>query len=345
MVVIAHLMVQSPVRLAGLREITDYGQNGVDLFFVLSGWLVGGLYWREQRELANVAIISFWMRRWLRTVPPYLAALLVASLGAYALRRQPFDFGYLLFVQNYYDEIPYFLFSWSLCVEEHFYLLAPLLFLALRGLTGTKGTITFLLLLAIAAPVSRLVEYPSLSNSFAYTYTASHLRKDGLVFGCPLPYLATQAPRNFHILSRIAPRAIPVLAVVLIGVDSAANETCYVLWGAIIALFFSALLIMAVSGKEVGAGIASVTGPIALTSYSLYLTHAWGLTFARNIASRFPQAPLLAYFSVAVATITILGALFYVFIERTSIQFRDTHWPRKLTLAAPGARASLRASN
>ena len=330
MVVIGHLVLQSPTVLLRLRAITDYGQYGVDLFFVLSGWLIGGLYWREHRAFGNVAIVSFWMRRWLRTIPPYLATLLIASLGAYALRQRPFDFWYLLFIQNYYEQIPYFLISWSLCVEEHFYLAAPLVFLTLRGLGGTRGTIALFLLLAIAAPVSRLLEYPSLSNSFAYTYTASHLRMDGLVFGCLLSYIATETPRNFQFLSRITPYAIPALATLLVAIDQAGGKIWYVLWGTITALFFSALLMLAVSGKEIGTGIARIAGPVALASYSLYLTHAWGLTLARNIAGRFTQAALPAYFLVATLAIISLGALYYVLIEQSSIRLRDASWPRKM---------------
>src|SRR5215831_2616149 len=100
MVVIDHMIVQAPLHLPWLKRITDFGIYGVDLFFVLSGWLIGGLYWREHRDFGSVAITSFWIRRWLRTIPPYLVTLLIASLAAYGLRRQPFDFGYLLFIQN-----------------------------------------------------------------------------------------------------------------------------------------------------------------------------------------------------------------------------------------------------
>jgi peptidoglycan/LPS O-acetylase OafA/YrhL len=166
-----------------------------------------------------------------------------------------------------------------------------------------------------------------------------------LVFGCLLSFLVTEVPRTFQFLSRIAPYAIFVLAALLFAVDRTGGESWYVLWGTLTALFFAALLILAVCGKEIGAGIARVAGPVALASYSLYLTHAWGLTLARNIAGRFSDAAPLLYFLVAALAIAALATLNYVLVERTSIQFRDTYWPRKLTAAATPARASLQASN
>jgi peptidoglycan/LPS O-acetylase OafA/YrhL len=326
MVVLGHLMVQSPILLPGLRRITDYGQSGVDLFFVLSGWLIGGLYWREQRARGSVVMLRFWVRRWLRTIPPYLVALAIASLGAYVLRRQAFDFHYLLFIQNYYETIEdYFTASWSLCVEEHFYLLAPLLFLALRGGTGRRGTIACLLLLVLASPVLRLVEYPNLKYPFAYTYTASHLRMDGLVAGCLLSFLASEAPGGFSLLSRFAPFALPVLFALLIASDRAGGMLHYVLTGSIMALFFSAILLVAVSCREISSALAIISGPIALSSYSVYLTHAWGLTLGR-VTAGYTAVPA-TYFLVAVTAIALLGAGFYLLIERPSIRFRDASWP------------------
>ncbi len=103
-----------------------YGQHGVDLFFVLSGWLIGGLYWREMKAFSGVGVLRFWVRRWMRTLPPYFAALLLSWLAVSAARAEPFDWRYLVFLQNYYERIPFFLVSWSLCIEEHFYLAAPI---------------------------------------------------------------------------------------------------------------------------------------------------------------------------------------------------------------------------
>src|ERR1700730_17039894 len=84
-----HVVQMSPVPLPQLTKITWYGQYGVDLFFVLSGWLIGGLYWRERKELGSVDIIRFWQRRWLRTLPPYFAALTLSWLAVYWAREEP----------------------------------------------------------------------------------------------------------------------------------------------------------------------------------------------------------------------------------------------------------------
>lgn len=92
-----------------VTPVTAYGAYGVDLFFILSGWLIGGLYWRERASFGDVRIFQFWIRRWMRTIPPYLAALLMSWFAVKYVRNEPFDYGYLVFIQNYYEVIPFFL--------------------------------------------------------------------------------------------------------------------------------------------------------------------------------------------------------------------------------------------
>src|SRR5258706_8629295 len=127
MVVIFHVVQHWPTPLPRLAAVTQYGATGVDLFFILSGWLIGGLLWRERSEFGNLQIWRFMGRRALRTMPPYLVALFIYFIGAYFIRKDPFDFGYLVFIQNYYECILLFKVSWSLCIEEHFYLVIPAL--------------------------------------------------------------------------------------------------------------------------------------------------------------------------------------------------------------------------
>src|SRR5881396_1604125 len=81
MVVTYHVIQMSPVPQQGLMRLAVFGQYGVDLFFVLSGWLIGRLYWKEHARFGDVGLLRFWSRRWLRTIPPYLVALAVSWLA------------------------------------------------------------------------------------------------------------------------------------------------------------------------------------------------------------------------------------------------------------------------
>jgi peptidoglycan/LPS O-acetylase OafA/YrhL len=292
----------------------------------LSGWLIGGLYWRERLEFGNVLIGQFWLRRWVRTIPPYLVALLFFYLAVYVARHEPFDYGYLVFLQNYYERIPFFLVSWSLCVEEHFYLLFPLVFLIWRGVGNYRLTVALLLTILLMPPVFRFVEYPGNAIDFGFAQTATHLRMEGLILGVLLSYIATEAPRDFQAIARKAPYVILISALSLSLLGLAGGRLYYMLWTTIIALLFAAILVFAVSCNEIGSGFARLVRPVALASYSIYLVHPLALHVAQ-IASKGHVAAL--YFSVAAALVAGSAAMFYLAVERTSIAIRDRRWPRR----------------
>src|SRR5262249_22297983 len=121
---------------------------------------------------------------WWRTIPPYLAALAIAYLAVFFSRHQPFDFNYLVFLQNYEPQLPFFLASWSLCVEEHFYLFVPVIALLL----AKSGNQRFLFLTCLLPMVFRSLEAPAEAPGFGYFSTASHLNLDGLLGGFSLSY-------------------------------------------------------------------------------------------------------------------------------------------------------------
>lgn len=329
LVLIQHCVQMSPITTPWLRETATYGAYGVDLFFVLSGWLIGGLYWRERSKYGDVRIFQFWARRWMRTIPPYLAALVASWLAVYVARREPFDFSYLIFVQNYYQQIPFFLVSWSLCVEEHFYLLVPLVFLLFGNFSYSRRNASLFAAVLIAGPLIRLVVYPSISHEFGYALTATHLHMSGLVLGMFLSYLAIASPEDFKSLVRIAPYIVAASAIGLVVLGTQGRGAKYVLWETIIAFFFAGGLLLAVSKAEISERLAAFVFPIAVTSYSIYLTHPLALHATNELMRRFSLTGPLPYFLFAAALIVISTVSFYFVFERASIGFRDLYWPRR----------------
>lgn len=110
--------------------------DGVTLFFVLSGFLIGRIIILSfaKENLTGRDIIHFWFRRWTRTIPPYYVVLTATTL-LWVLVGNPLPqdfYKYYLFIQNWNQPHPeYFWEAWSLSVEEWFYLLVPLGFFAI----------------------------------------------------------------------------------------------------------------------------------------------------------------------------------------------------------------------
>ena len=134
-----HLLPASAERIIGYFLL-----DGVSIFFVLSGFLIGGIFIRSysegQMSLAKVA--SFWKRRWLRTIPAYYFVLflliVITKFSGQITDGKKVEF--LFFIQNLNTPPPvFFAEAWSLSVEEWFYLLFPLVFLCINIITGASS--------------------------------------------------------------------------------------------------------------------------------------------------------------------------------------------------------------
>jgi peptidoglycan/LPS O-acetylase OafA/YrhL len=114
--------------------------DGVFLFFVLSGYLIGGILIKvlENKKATPRTLYGFWVRRWFRTVPNYflvLTALVGIRFAFYDGFQGMPVWRYYLFVQNFSTPHPsFFSEAWTLSVEEWFYLLVPTLIFVLVGL-------------------------------------------------------------------------------------------------------------------------------------------------------------------------------------------------------------------
>jgi peptidoglycan/LPS O-acetylase OafA/YrhL len=153
--------------------------DGVDLFFVLSGFLIGGILIRtiNNNSFTWTQLANFWKRRWFRTLPNYFLVLIVLLFGYYfVFDKLPDKFlHYFSFTQCFNEPHPrFFPEAWSLAVEEWFYLLIPLGLFVVLYFAGNKrkAILAWIYFVIVAATAYRwyrvyTFDYPeSLTHDF-----------------------------------------------------------------------------------------------------------------------------------------------------------------------------------
>jgi peptidoglycan/LPS O-acetylase OafA/YrhL len=189
--------------LDGIRLL---GAVGVDLFFVLSGYLIGGILLKqiERNQTQFKDLFTFWKRRWFRTLPNYFLILGLNVLLLLFLGKEPVESVYLYipFLQNFTTPHPdFFTESWSLSIEEYAYLFLPLLlylsFFIFKKVNAKKvflmltlATIVILFVFKIDYTLNTEVEtYKAWSGSFRKVVI---YRLDSIYFGFLLIYVSRQ---------------------------------------------------------------------------------------------------------------------------------------------------------
>ena len=329
-VAISMVFLVHGVGLEGKPIVGEFG-TGVDLFFVLSGFLIGRIYFRSTRPDARepFRLFGFWQARWWRTLPPYLVALLVYAVvrATVAPKQAPLDWHYLLFLQNYFG-VPAFGPSWSLCVEEHFYLLLPLLGAAVERTLG-RAAFRWALPIAFFVPLALRIATLLVTGTLPpFWFWMSHLHCEGMVAGVWLAYLFVERRDQFDRVKPVARALLPLIPVMLLVLpvwhrSPAVNVFVFTL----LAVGYAAWLrvMYDLRWNPVGAvgrlAYKAVQG-LALCAYSVYLTHT---TFDQPIR-RFLGEHMArggARTGLILGSTLVVGVIFYFLVERTSIQVRD----------------------
>ncbi len=187
---------------AGLSDKIP-GGFGVTIFFFLSGYLITLLLCREWARYGGISFTAFYQRRVVRLGPP-LALTILLSLGLCLASLVPGDLSIaalmsqIFFVYNYFTlhvspatSVEGLGILWSLSVEEQFYLVWPLLFLAIgRGRITTRH-LTWALLVIL---LWRALRHYGLGHSEWMIYISSDTRFDSLLYGCLLALVMSRGP-------------------------------------------------------------------------------------------------------------------------------------------------------
>ena len=309
------------------HRYTGLGRYGVELFFVLSGWLIGSLFFRERQHFGNVSLGRFWGRRWLRTLPPYFLVLPLAWVAVFIFRDEPFDWRYLFFLQNYEHSFPFFLVSWSLCVEEHFYLFMPLLVLVFPMFRVPLGLV--LPLMVVLALTARWIDPLALPGQpFGYAEAATHLNLTGLALGLWFSWLAVYDRQSWEWIRKFSKAVVIILLPGLFVIPFLTVTLVYYLADIYIPVLFAAILAYAIHGNALPGATTRLTRLLSQSAYSLYLTHTLVLHACIQTSDRLGIAREWLV-PVWIAAIMLVGYTVYRIAERPSILFRDRILPRR----------------
>ena len=291
------------------------GWAGVDVFCVLSGFLITTLLLREEEKSGSVRLRAFYLRRFFRIVPVFFFVLLlyvpVAYFGERGVRWPAFKTAiplYSTFMQDFVPHEAPFSFSWTLGIEEKFYLIWPLFaFILLKGLGKRIALAT--LFLCLSATLYLWLEGSS-DRAFyqARSYAALAL---GSLLACLL------ASKIVLFLSRIlesVPSVIPFLSVVLSLALVYYDRKFILLLDAAIIFLLCHLLLVSSPGREWLSNPVLVW--IGKRSYSMYLIHLLVLNPIRVALNpkSFPSELMVLAFAYSLTA--GIAHLIYLFLEQ-----------------------------
>jgi peptidoglycan/LPS O-acetylase OafA/YrhL len=285
-VVLGHSKILVPEQYDYL--IGKFILDGVSIFFVLSGFLIGRILINQliQHKTKVSDLLTFWKRRWIRTLPAYLVVLIFLVIYTYLLKpnRLPNDFyKYFFFLQNFnVPQPPFFSESWSLSIEEWFYLSMPIIFILVFSIRKKYSAILFVIISIIVLVV--FYRFHLFQTRDISTFTKVDLnilrqvvpRLDAIMFGVLGAYLSLFKEKLWALLCKKWMIIIAFIILYLLKQFNSNYDTFYFI--VLLPAFksFAVLLMLPFLSsyklKKTNFISQSITF-ISLTSYSMYLVN------------------------------------------------------------------------
>jgi peptidoglycan/LPS O-acetylase OafA/YrhL len=290
-----------------VRRIAGFGWSGVDLFFVLSGFLISGQLFATVAKGGKISLSEFFIKRFFRIIPPFLVIVILYAALPFVREWGHLSplWRYLTFTLNFglnLRKYGTFSHAWSLCVEEQFYLVLPLMFLLFSYFKGGKKAIYLIIILFIGGFLIRLWSWnhfiePALdSDNYGmywneYIYYPTYNRLDSLLVGVSIAGIYTFYPKikkwintwsNWILL-------IGVISLIVAGFVCKGYSTYKAtLWGfPLVGVAYGLILAAVVCPANFVYHFKSfITSWLATLSYSIYLSHKIVIHVTQNWFSR-----------------------------------------------------------
>ena len=269
------------VVLYHFNGLLPYGYLGVELFFVISGLLVSGILIKNLEQGKSINYFRFILQRGFKIWPSYYTLFIAGGILAWILYRNfspdqiipLWDIKrYLFFYQNYVPGAWHWSFDhiWSLCVEEHFYILLPILFIVVQRFFNQRKFLFFFVSLVILAGI--LLKIPGYYLTHSHDTTAmTQYRIDALGWGVMLNLLITYYPERLKKYALILFTAGVLILITTLVADQTFGEAYHkILFPSLIPIAFFLMISGAYFVKISGLKLIRY---IAYYSYNLYLWH------------------------------------------------------------------------
>jgi peptidoglycan/LPS O-acetylase OafA/YrhL len=312
-------------------DVHRFGWIGVDLFFVLSGYLIGGQLLSQLARSHSIHLGRFFARRALRILPAYFVILAIYVFLPWWREYPEMSplWKFLLSIQNIgLRGGTAFSHAWSLAVEDQFYLALPFLLLAI--VRRPRAAFVLLALIVIGGLSLRWFLATQNFRPFqTWIYYATWTRLDPLAFGVALAAIQKFRPQWWQRLMRLAPwLLLPALALIIsafwIEEPGAVTVTVWTWQFLLIALGMALLLVCAVSSRLPFSRIkipgAAFIASIAFSAYLIQklVIHAVAQFCAAHEITTTSALPLIAVELCVYAAGTIL----FFAVERPFLQLR-----------------------
>lgn len=303
-----------------VREVSLVGQQGVDVFFVISGFLITYLLLKEVGASGSISLRRFYLRRFFRIFPAFYFFLFVLGLLALAGAISLNAHGYICaatYTYNYCRTASGWVLGhcWSLSLEEQFYLLWP----PCLVLLGRKKSTYVAIAIIVLSPVSRGVSYFVAPSFRGAEGIMLHTRLDTIMFGCLIALLYEHAIFN-RLSKRFLYPGLVMMSAFLFLIVSPFIEArfqakyAWTIGYTLRALFISVVLVYAMQNPVSLLGRilnGRVIRHIGVISYSLYL---WQQLFT---------GPYAFWFPLNLLVVLACAETSFLLVERPAFRLRD----------------------
>ncbi len=309
------------------------GTLGVEIFFVLSGFLIGQILIKDFSEQVTFSkILHFWSRRWFRTLPLYYTVILIrfvffdSSLGIKILV-------YFFFLQNNFVGIDFMPVSWSLVIEEWFYLIVPIMIYILFRKKIIKDKFTaFLILFILFENIARIVWVLYTNRGYAAIIGNFPFRLDSLMVGV----LLANIKLNYNFLYlKLRNKYVYLLALILwlfllynVGkvnqIEGLKDDLLWTrtIWFCLISLTIALQIPFIENIKIKSSNIfARFIQLISISTYAMYLIHPYIYNLIIKTKTDYTQWSW--QMPLALTVTFICGYLIYTFYEKPITDLRD----------------------